>query len=119
MTVVINEIPKLLNNPKHTIEPLWSENTGRKTNSGKFVGSFIGWFDKLELNIGTTTFAEMADLRALLEFPILSCTFLDSRTNTNKTELFYGTAITAERKNSTTYKPTSITLTAVNRRSDM
>lgn len=119
MAVIINEIPKLLNNPKHTIEPLWADNTGRKTNSGKFVGTFIGWFDKIELNIGSTTYAEMANLRTLLEFPILECTFLDSRTNTNKTELFYGTAIAAERKNSNSYKPTSITLTAVYRRSDM
>ena len=119
MAVILKELPRVLSNPRHTIEPLWAENSGRKTNSGKFVGTFIGWFDKIELPIGSTTYEEMATLRAQLEWPIIECTFLDSRTNTNKTELFYGTAIVAERKNSTTYKPTNITLTAINRRNDM
>jgi len=119
MAVKVNELPKLLSNPKHTIEPLWADNSGRKTNSGKFVGTFIGWFDKLELPIGSTTYAEMITLRNAIEVPIGEFTFLDSKTNALKTEFFYGTAIIAERKNSTTYKPLTVTLTAVNRRVDM
>ena len=119
MAVVLANLPKVLSNPKHTIEPLWADNAGRKTNSGKFSGSFTGWFDKVEVFFGKTTYQEMKILRNQLELPTVECTFLDSRTNENKTELFYGTAITAERLNSQSYKPTSITLVAVNRRSDM
>lgn len=119
MTVILNSLPKVLNNPKHTIEPLWAKNAGRNSNSGKFSGSFVGWFDKIEVPFGKTTYAEMEYIREQLEHPIITCTFLDSRTNALKTEDFYGTAVVAERNTATTYKPTSITLVAVSKRSDM
>ena len=116
MAIDIRKLPKCLANPKHTIEPLWAGDAGRVSNSGKFSGTFIGWFDKLEISIGKTTYNEMMQIRNEIEQPIIDVTFLDSKTNQDKTEQFYGTAISAERNNSKTYKPFSFTLTAVSRR---
>ena len=115
MSVVIKDLPKCLYNPKHTIESVWKD-AGRYANSGKFTGTFVGWFDNLEIGIGETTYAEMQTIRNAIEHPVISVTFLDSKTNTNKTEDFYGTAITAERNNSKTYKPFTFKLIAINKR---
>lgn len=119
MAVNVNQLPKALSNPKHTIEPVWGEDAGRFTNSGKFVGTFVGWFDTLEIAIGTTTYEEMLTIRKAIEKPIISVTFYDSRTNKNRTADFYGTAITAERKNGLTYKPFTFSLKAIEARDDM
>ncbi len=120
MAVNINQLPKMLSNPKHSIEPLWASDAGRNTNSGKYSGTFIGWFDKIEISIGETTQAELTQIRNAIENPIIEdVTFTDTKTGNNKTEDFYGTAITAERLNSKKYKPFSFSLTAIERRSDM
>lgn len=119
MAVNINQLPKALNNPKHTIEPVWGQDAGRYTNSGKFVGTFVGWFDTLEVPIGTTTYEELKSIRQQIEKPIINVTFYDSRTNKNRTADFYGTAITAERLNSTLYKPFTFSLKAISARNDM
>lgn len=119
MAVNINELPKVLSNPKHTIEPVWGQDAGRFTNSGKFTGTFVGWFDTLEVPIGKTSYEEMKTIRQAIENPIINITFIDSRTNTLRTADFYGTAITAERLNSTTYKPFVFSLKAIEARDDM
>ena len=119
MAVNLNSLPKMLSNPKHSIEGLWASDAGRNSNSGKYSGTFIGWFDKIEVNIGETTQAELTQISNAIETPIINATFTDSRTGNSKTEDFYGTTITAERLNSNRYKPFSFTLTAIERRSDM
>ncbi len=120
MGVNLNSLPKMLSNPKHSIEGLWASDAGRNSNSGKYSGTFIGWFDKIEINIGETTQAELTQIRNAIESPIIEdVTFTDTRTGNNKTEDFYGTTITAERLNSNRYKPFSFTLTAIERRTDM
>lgn len=118
MAIDVRTLPKLLNNPKHSVEALWADDTGRNSNSGKFSGTFIGWFDKIELPFGKTTQAELTQIKNALEKPIISnVSFTDTNTGNTKTEDFYGTTITAERNNSQTYKPFSITLIAVSKRS--
>lgn len=120
MAVVISELPKVLSNGvSHTIEPMWSKNAGRNSNSGTFSGTFNGWYDTLEVKIGTTTYEEMSTLRSEIEVPTLDVTFLDTRTNQERTSKFYGTAITATRKNSKKYQPTTFKLVAIKKRSDM
>ena len=119
MAVKINELPKVLSNPKHTIEPVWGQDAGRFTNSGKFTGTFVGWFDTLEIPIGKTTYEEMKQIRNAIEKPIINVTFTDTRTNTEKTRDFYGTAISAERLNSTSYKPFVFSLKSIEARDDM
>lgn len=109
----------MLSNPKHSIEPLWASDAGRNSNSGKYSGTFIGWFDKIEISIGETTQTELTQIRTAIDTPIITATFTDSRTGNSKTEDFYGTTITAERLNSKKYKPFSFTLTAIQKRSDM
>ena len=119
MAVKINQLPKALSNPKHTIEPVWGQDAGRYTNSGKFTGTFVGWFDTLEVPIGKTTYEELQEIRQAIEKPIIEITFLDSRTNKERTTEFYGTAISAERNNSTSYKPFVFSLKAIEARDDM
>ena len=65
------------------------------------------------------TQAELNTIRSAIEHPIIEATFIDSRTGSNKTEQFYGTAITAERLNSKKYKGFSFSLTAILKRTDM
>ena len=50
----VEDLPKCIT-INHSIESLWADDTGRESNSGKYSGTFIGWFDKLEINIGSTT----------------------------------------------------------------
>ena len=110
----------MLSNPKHSIEGLWASDAGRNSNSGKYSGTFIGWFDKIEVSIGETTQAELTQIRNAIEHPIIeNVTFTDTKTGNSKTENFYGTTITAERLKSGRYKPFSFTLTAIERRTDM
>lgn len=105
---------------EHTVEPTWSKNTGRNSNSGKFSGTFVGWFDTLKVDIGKTNQSEMTSIKNAIEHPIIPVTFKDSKTGNNKTEDFYGTAITASYNNlKGRYEPFSFSLKAVSRRSDM
>lgn len=105
---------------EHTIEPSWASDAGRNSNSGKFTGTFIGWFDSLKIEVGKTTKEEMKELRNILESPIIeNIKFRDSRTGEDKVENFYGSSITALLKNKNgNYEPFSIELQAVERRSD-
>ena len=36
MAVNINQLPKMLSNPKHSIEGLWASDAGRNSNSGNY-----------------------------------------------------------------------------------
>ena len=120
MAVTLLSLPKVLS-IEHTIEPVWSSDTGRKSNSGKFSGTFVGWFDTLKVSVGQCNQNDMTTIRNAIEIPIVSgVTFKDSKTGSNKTEDFYGTAITALSNNTKgIYKPFSFSLKAVSRRGDM
>ena len=62
----------------------------------------------------------MTSIKNAIEHPIISVTFKDSKTGNNKTEDFYGTAITASYNNlKGRYEPFSFSLKAVSRRGDM
>ncbi len=124
-TVNLMNFPKITK-IKHTIEPTWDSKTGRNSNSGKFSGTFVGWFDTLEINVGKTTQSELTQIRNQVEVPIIeNVQFLDSKTGNNKIENFYGTAIGVEitnihmSDNKKTYPPFTFSLKAVERRKDM
>lgn len=114
------EIAHLISSMEHTLEPTWANDTGRNSNNGDFSGTFIGYFDQIVINFTPTSAAEIKDLREKFEHPIVSFKFRDSRTNSDRIGDFYGTSIKASFDNlEGKYKSTSITLTAVKKRSDM
>lgn len=118
----VEDLPKCIK-ISHSIEPLWADDTGRESNSGTYSGTFIGWFDKLEINIGSTTESEMKQIRDAIEWPTLDAEFYDTKLNRFVTKEFYGTAISAECKegkypgsDDIRYEPFSFKLTAVRAR---
>lgn len=125
MAVNLMNLPKITG-IKHSIEPLWASDAGRNSNSGKYSGTFVGYFNKLEVSVGRTTQYELQQIRNNIEVPIIeNVTFLDSKTGTNKTDNFYGSTITTELKsikmgnNRKTYPSFTFSLTAIERRNDM
>lgn len=106
---------------KHTIEPTWASDAGRNSNSGKFGGTFVGWFDTLEITVGNTTQNELTQIRNQIEKPIIdSVSFCDTKTGNLKSEDFYGTAIGVDITHKTkTYPSFSFSLKAIERRRDM
>ena len=120
MAVNLSTLPKV-KNIDHSIEPVWASDAGRNTNSGKFGGTFVGWFDNLKIDIGRTNQFELTTIRNAIENPVIEdITFKDSKTGNNKTEDFYGTAITASYDNlKGLYKPFSFSIKAIERRDDM
>lgn len=104
-----------------TLEPTWGPDTGRNSNSGKFSGTFIGYFTTIHIDFGRTTKTQMQSLKAIFENPIIEdVTFPDSHSNVDKTEDFYGTAIKAElNKWNGLYEPFSIDLIALVKRNDI
>lgn len=106
---------------EHTIQPLWASDTGRNSNSGKYSGTFIGYFDQLKVSVGKTNQTQMTEIRNHVDVPIMDdVTFVDSKTGESKTESFYGTAIPAKTNNTKQiYEPFEFTLTAIEARSDM
>lgn len=118
MALTITNLPHITK-ITHSIEPLWAGNSGRVANSGKYSGTFIGWFDKLTIDIGVTNQTQLATIRTAIEKSIIkNVTFKDSKTGNNKTEDFYGTAIAVETLNykKGLYKPFSFSLIAVSKR---
>ena len=120
MAVTLLNLPKVTG-IENTIEPVWAKNSGRNSNSGKFSGTFVGWFDTLKISVGQCNQTEMTAIRNAIEIPIIqNVTFKDSKTGNNKIEDFYGTAITALSNNTKgIYKPFSFSIKAVSRRGDM
>lgn len=121
MTIVISNIPRVINPYNHVINPLWGKDTGRNTNSGKFTGTFLGWFDQLTIQIGRHNQAEHNTIMNTLGVPSASITFFDTKTGTDKTEDFYLDTIESELTNYKKgfYGPMTITMTAISKRSDM
>lgn len=79
-------------------EPLWGSDTGRNSNSGKFSGTFVGYFTNIHIEVGPMTKSEMDEFKAIFEVPIIeNVTFPNSSNNgVDYTEDFYGTAIEAK-----------------------
>lgn len=117
MAVTLLDLPKVIS-VEHSIESLWAGDTGRNSNSGKFSGTFVGWFDNITVNIGKCNQTELTRIRNAIEKPIIEdVTFKDSKTGNNRTTDFYGTVITATTKNvHGIYEPFSFSLKAIRRR---
>jgi len=105
---------------KNTLEPAWGEDAGRNTNSGKFSGTFKGYYTNLHIEVGPLTKAQMKSFKAIFEVPIISMTYPDAHNNADKTESFYGTSLTAETQYwDGKYEPFSFDLIAVEARNDV
>ena len=106
---------------KHSVEPTWASDAGRNSNIGDFSGTFVGYFDNLNITVGTTTQEELTKIRSYIEVPIIeNVSFLDTKTGKNKIESFYGTAIEVEiNKRTRRYPSFSFSLKAIERRDDM
>lgn len=105
-----------------TAEPAWGEDAGRNANDGSFSGTFIGYFTNIHLDFGHTTKAQMDQIKAVFEVPIIEDVTFPNSSNAGHTytEDFYGTSIKAELDDwDGMYKPFSIDLVAVNARNDI
>lgn len=104
-----------------TLEPVWGDDAGRNTNSGKFSGTFVGYFTDIHIEVGPLTKSQMSSFKSIFEVPIVSLTYPDPNNNgSNKTETFYGTAITSLTDYwNGGYKPFSFDLKAVQKRNDV
>lgn len=103
-------------------EPLWAGDTGRQSNSGKFTGTFIGYFTNLHIEVAPMTEQEMDNFKAIFEVPIIEdVTFPNSSNNgLPYTEDFYGTAIEAAKTDwNGKYESFSFDLVAVEARNDI
>lgn len=52
-------------------EPLWGDGTGRNTLDGHYSGTFVGYFDTLEIEFGIVSDEEYNLIKKLLEHPFL------------------------------------------------
>lgn len=103
-------------------EPLWGDDAGRNSNSGKFSGTFKGYFTNLHIEVAPLTKSQMTSFKAIFEVPIIeNVTFPNSSNNgTDYTEDFYGTAIeSATDYWNGKYKSFSFDLVAVEKRNDI
>lgn len=82
-------------------EPLWGSDSGRNSNSGKFTGTFVGYFTNLHIEVGPMTKEEMTGFKAIFEVPIIEDVTFPNSSDSGRdyTEDFYGTAI----ESATTY----------------
>ena len=103
-------------------EPLWGDDAGRNSNSGKFSGTFKGYFTNLHIEVAPLTKSQMTSFKAIFEVPIIEdVTFPNSSNNgADYTEDFYGTAIeSATDYWDGKYKSFSFDLVAVEKRNDI
>ena len=110
---------------RDTPEPLWGDDTGRNSNSGKFSGTFIGYFTNLHIEVGPMNETQMKNFKAIFEKPIIeNVTFPNSSNGgVDYTENFYGTSLAGATKNWNSqhiqYDGFSFDLTAVEARNDI
>jgi len=105
-----------------TPEPLWADDTGRQSNSGKFSGTFIGYFTNIHIEVGKMTKQQMKEFKAIFEVPIVeNLTFPNSsNAGTDYTEDFYGTSLKGYTKYwDGLYEPFNFDLVAVEKRNDL
>lgn len=110
----VRTLPKL-KSQEHSLEPLWGSDSGRNSNSGKWSGTFAGYFSQVVLEFGKTTQSELDNIQAQLEHPIISLTYKSKNGGNFVTEQFYGTKISGKKEGdwSKKYLPFSVTLTGV------
>lgn len=102
-----------------TSEPMWGSDAGRDNMLGDFSGTFNGFYTNIVLSFGKTTQEEMKIIKDTFEKPTFPFTYPSEKTGEDITEIFYGTAIKAEKMSAKTnrkYMPFEITLVAVKRR---
>lgn len=86
-----------ITNFQDTLQPTWGDDAGRNTNTAKFTGTFVGYITDLHIEVGPLTKAQMTSFKQIFEVPIIQLTYPNSNNNgADKTEYFYGTAITAK-----------------------
>lgn len=103
-------------------EPLWAGDSGRQSNSGKFSGTFLGYFTNLHIEVAPMTEQEMDDFKAIFEVPIIEQVTFPNSSNKGLpyTEDFYGTAIEAAKTDwDGKYESFSFDLVAVEARNDI
>lgn len=110
---------------RDTPEPLWADDTGRQSNSGKFSGTFIGYFTNLHIEVGPMNKTQMKNFKAIFEVPIIEDVTFPNSSNGGEpyTEDFYGTSLAGESKNwnddNIYYEGFSFDLVAVEARNDI
>jgi hypothetical protein len=110
---------------KDTPKPTWGEDAGRNTNSGKFSGTFVGYFTNLHIEVGPMDETQMKNFKALFEVPIIEDVTFPNSSNggVDYTEDFYGTSLAGGTKNWDSgkiyYEGFSFDLVAVNKRNDI
>jgi len=117
----LETLPKLKNPYTHSLHPEWGKGTGRNTNSGRFSGSFVGWFDQLVLTFGKHNQTDHTTILNALGVATKEIKFLDTKTGNYKEEWFYVDSIDTETSNyhKGYYNEMTITLTAIPKRGDM
>jgi len=103
-------------------EPVWGDDAGRNSNSGKFSGTFVGYFTTIHFEVAPLTKAQMTSFKQIFEKPIIEAVTYPNSSNNgeDKTEDFYGVAIeSATDYWNGKYKAFSFDLTAVNPRNDI
>lgn len=117
MDVNIKELSKItpLLDFEHIPNPTWKNDAGRNTNSGKWSGTFAGFFSTINLSFGTCTQEQLNTIKNAFEKATCSVIYPDSLDGRLCKERFYGTAINAKKDYwDGEYKPFKITLTALN-----
>lgn len=105
-----------------TPEPMWGEDAGRNSNSGKFSGTFKGYFTTIHIEVGHMTKTQMDNFKAIFEVPIIkNVTFPNSSNGgANYTEDFYGTSLSGKTKDwNGMYEPFGFDLIAIKKRNDL
>lgn len=99
----------------HAPNPAWKSDSGRNSNSGKWSGTFAGYFSQIDLGFGNCNQEQMTIIKNVFEKATCEITYPDSKDGLPATEVFYGSVIKAKlNKWNGLYKPFSITLTALN-----
>lgn len=107
---------------RDTPEPLWADDAGRQSNSGKFSGTFIGYFTNLHIEVGAMSKAQMKSFKAIFEVPIIEDVTFPNSSNEGQPyiEDFYGTSIAGATKYwEGYYEPFTFDLVAVEKRNDI
>ena len=86
---------------RDTPEPTWGDDAGRQSNSGKFSGTFVGYFTTLHIEVGPMTKQQMKNFKAIFEVPIIEDVTFPNSSNGGEpyTEDFYGTSLAGATKN--------------------
>lgn len=105
-----------------TPEPLWGDDAGRQSNSGKFSGTFIGYFTNIHIEVGRMTKQQMTSFKSIFEVPIIEDVTFPNSSNEGQpyTEDFYGTSLAGKTNYwEGMYEPFSFDLVAVEERNDI